>query len=267
VYKIPLFDKYNDKITYGISGRTNGVSQGEYDSLNLGLHVGDNSNDVIKNREIFCSSLGISLANTVCCEQVHKTNVHMVTSADKGKGAYSLTDTIKDVDALITNEKNIPLMLFFADCTPLLIYDPVHEAIGAAHAGWRGTVGDIAGKTLTAMHKSYSTNPADCVAAIGPCIGQCCYEIGNEVSVEFINVFTNIKKTINPVDNILIKKGSNYHLSLYNANKILLIEHGLLPENISPDTPYCTACHNKEFYSYRADKGKTGRHCALLCLK
>ena len=266
IYTLPLFNDYNTELVHGISTRYGGVSEGCYQSLNLALHVNDNPDRVVENRRLFCSQLGLNSANTVCCEQVHGTNVHTVTQADKGKGAFSLNDTIRDTDGLITNIKNIPLMLFFADCTPLLFYDPVNKAIGLSHAGWRGTAGDIAGKTLQAMQTVYGTDPEDCIAGIGPCIGQCCYEIGDEVAEKFVDFFNNIEYTPNAVSKILCQKHGRYYLSLYEANKILLIEHGVSPQNISPEKQ-CTSCNSSVFYSYRADKGKTGRHAAIICLK
>ncbi|WP_196594150.1 peptidoglycan editing factor PgeF [Pectinatus sottacetonis] len=266
IHELPLFTKYNNKLVHGFSLKTGGVSQGCYASLNMGLHVGDTAAKVITNRQLFCNALNINFENVVCCEQIHKDNIYTVTAADKGKGAHELSTAIKNTDGLITNEKNIPLMLFFADCTPILIYDTVNEAIGLAHAGWRGTIADIAGKTLQAMQAQYNTKPEECIAGIGPCIGQCCYEIGDDVRTQFTAVFSQIKKTTNAVDKILTYRNTAY-LSLYDANKILLIEHGILPENISPEKEYCTSCHCTEFYSYRAAAGKTGRHAALLCLK
>ncbi len=266
IYTLPLFNDFNNELIHGISTRYGGVSEGCYRSLNLGLHVNDKPASVIENRKLFCSHLGLILTDTVCCEQVHGTNVHIVTQADKGKGACSLSDTIKDTDGLITNIKDIPLMLFFADCAPLLFYDPVNKAIGLSHAGWRGTAGDIAGKTLQAMQAAYGTDPEDCIAGIGPCIGQCCYEIGDETAEKFIDLFNKIEYTPHAVSRILCQKHGRYYLSLYEANKILLIEHGIAPQNISPEKQ-CTSCNSSVFYSYRADKGKTGRHAAIICLK
>ncbi|WP_196591147.1 peptidoglycan editing factor PgeF [Pectinatus frisingensis] len=263
VYTIDLLNKYRKNFIHGISTRIGGVSDSYYKSLNLGLHVADVPDKVIENRHIFCSQLNLSLQNTVCCEQIHGTHVHIVTKVDRGKGTLSLNDTIAGTDGLVTDVPNTPLMLFFADCAPLLIYDPVHKAVGLSHAGWRGTVGDIAASTLHTMHRAYKTNPQDCIAGIGPCIGQCCYEIGNEVADKFAALFNDSAHFT--LDHILVKQNDRYHLSLYEANKALLTIHGLLSCNIAAESP-CTSCNSSLFYSYRADKEKTGRHAAVICL-
>lgn len=266
VYTLPLFSQYSSEIIHAVSQRAGGVSQGCYETLNLGLHVGDNPGKTIKNRELFCDRIGVRLADAVCCEQVHGIKVYTVTEKDRGRGAFDLAAVIKGADALVTDSKNIPLLLFFADCAPILLYDTVHRAIGLSHAGWRGTLGDIAGETLQAMKAAYGTAAGDCIAGIGPCIGQCCYEIGTEVAEKFIARFSRLRRTPDAVSRILCQKQGKYRLSLYNANKILLAEHGVALQNITAESP-CTSCNSSEFYSYRAAGGKTGRHVAVICLK
>lgn len=266
-YTLALFDKFKDKLTYGISQRDGGVSKGCYRSLNLGLHVGDENESVIENRKRFCGRFGAELSEVVCCEQVHGTNVRAVNYADRGHGAFSLTDTVKGTDGLITDVRNLTLMLFFADCAPLLVYDPEHKAIGLSHAGWRGTVGNIAAKTLQAMHTAYNTQSTDCIAAIGPCIGQCCYTVGREVYEKFKKLFSSA--AFSPLDlaDCLTKTADDkYQLSLFKANKILLMKQGVQESNIATEH-CCTSCNKDRFFSYRAENGKTGRHAVLLYLK
>lgn len=265
-YKLSVLDKFADKIKYGFSEKSGGVSEGCYASLNLGLHVGDDKTKVIENRKRFCSFCQTDLRRAVCCEQVHGTNIHKVTKKDAGRGAFSLQDTIKNTDGLITNEKNIPLLLFFADCTPLLLYDAKNNAVALVHAGWRGTVGNIAGAALQAMHDAYGTNAADCVAGIGPHIGKCCYEVGPEVAEKFLSLFSSSIFSAETRDAIITQNSDNYYLSLYEANKALLLRQGVKEKNISAEQ-CCTSCNSDRFYSYRAEHGKTGRHAALLCLK
>lgn len=265
-YKLSVLSRYENKIIHGISQRGDGVSEGCYQSLNLGLHVGDETARVIENRKRFCGELGIKLSRTVCCEQVHGTNVRIVDEKDMGRGTLTLENVIENTDGLITNKKNIALMLFFADCTPVFIYDPRHDAVGLSHAGWRGTLGNIAAKTLRAMHDAYGTKPSDCIAAIGPCIGGCCYEIGDEVAEKFNDIFTSMHLPSAAFSRILFRDEGKYHLSLYEANSALLLQEGISSENISSEH-CCTSCNVDEFYSYRAEKGKTGRHAAVICLK
>ena len=165
------------------------------------------------------------------------------------------------MDALITNEKNLPLLLFFADCTPILIFDPVHQAIGVAHGGWKGTVQKIAAKTIEAMEAEFGTNPADCLVGIGPAIGACCYEVGENVRVAVTATFPQQQDTL--LSSVSTDK---WKLDLWQANRCQLEDAGVLPDKIDMANS-CTQCNADVFFSYRADAGHTGRIGALLCLK
>ena len=250
------------KVTHAISTRFNGYSKGDFNSLNLALHVNDDPLQVQKKRQKFCAGLNIDFSNMTTCQQVHGNNIVLVNELNKGSGAVNFDDTIPDADALITNKPNIALTLFFADCTPIMIYDPINHAIGVAHAGWRGTVGQIAKKTVEKMQENYQTDPKDCLASIGPAIGKCCYEIGDEVADKFKAIFAQDSAQI-------LKYHQNkqkYHLDLWKANALMLEKAGLLPSNIDMANT-CTCCNHDVFFSYRADSGKTGRIACILALK
>lgn len=251
-----------DKVTHAISTRFGGFSKEPFNGLNLALHVGDNADDVIKNREQFCKGLQLDAKNMTTCQQVHGNNIACITEEYIGAGAFSMDNTILDTDALITNVKNVPLSLFFADCTPILIYDPVQHVIGAAHGGWRGTVSSIAFFTVRKMQKEFGTKAYDCLASIGPSIGACCYEIGDEVAAQFEEVFRDCSSLILKRN----AKTNKYHLDLWTANALMLQRAGLYPENIDVAN-VCTCCNSDIFFSYRADKGKTGRITATIALK
>lgn len=163
------------------SCRLHGESNLVPGTLNLALHVGDDAELVLQNRRLFAQALGLDASKFTTCEQVHGSNVAVVDEALVGAGATTLADTIKDTDALVTNLANVPLLLFFADCVPLLFADERQGVCAVAHAGWRGTVAQIGRKTVEDMQQSFGSRPEDIVAAIGPSIGQCCYEVDDFV--------------------------------------------------------------------------------------
>lgn len=245
-------------ITHAISTRMGGVSQGAFDSMNLALHTGDVPKDVIENRRKFCKVLGLNFSRLVTAQQVHGDVVAKVSECDIGRGREHYEDALCNTDALITNLSNIPLMLFFADCVPVLIADPVHQAIGVSHAGWKGTVAKIAQKTILAMQKEYGTNPADCLVGIGPSVGSCCYEVDDVVVSRLKEEFPRWQELVKPHQ-------KRWLLDLWEANRMQLEDIGVLHDNILI-SGVCTSCNSKLFYSYRADKGHTGRICAVICL-
>lgn len=249
-----------DLFVHGISTRHGGVSTGAYASLNLGLHVSDEQAAVVENRRIFCKGLQVEPERTVTCQQVHGSNIVRVSKAEAGAGFADYETAIADTDALITNEVGLPLMLFFADCTPILLADPVHKAVGLAHGGWKGTVAAIAAQTVAMMRQEFGSRPEDLLAAIGPAIGPCCYAVGTEVAQQFRQAFPDFQAQI------LREEDGEIKLDLWQANALQLQAAGLKPEHIEV-AGVCTACHNKQFFSYRADKGKTGRIAALICIR
>ena len=172
-----------------------------------------------------------------------------------GSGAVDFADTIADTDALITDLPNVPLLLFYADCVPVLLADTETGAVGLAHAGWRGSVGEIALKTVQMMCRHYGCNPEKMLAAIGPSIGSCCYEVDDKVltaGAKYRECFT-------------LKPNGKYQLDLWLMNRLQLEAAGLERGNI-----HCAAtctCDNRElFFSYRAELGKTGRMGVSLSL-
>lgn len=242
-----------------VSTRLGGVSKDYLASMNLGFNRGDLDENVIRNHEIFANVIGVNPKNIVTGNQTHTTNVKVVTKDDCGKGIYR-DRNYTDIDSLITNEKGIVLATYYADCVPLLIVDTKNKAIGLSHSGWRGTVGKIGKVTIEKMGELYGTKPEDIVACIGPSICQKCYEISEEVAVQFKEAFPdNIKE-------ILIDKGNGkYQLDLWECNRINFKEAGVLPENIKV-TDICT-CHNTDvLFSHRGHNGKRGNIGAFLSI-
>ena len=242
-----------------VSTRLGGVSKDYLASMNLGFNRGDLDENVIRNHEIFANVIGVNPKNIVTGNQTHTTNVKVVTKDDCGKGIYR-DRNYKDIDGLITNEKGIVLATYYADCVPLLIVDTKNKAIGLSHSGWRGTVGKIGKVTIEKMGELYGTIPEDIVACIGPSICQKCYEISEEVAVQFKEAFPN------NIKEILIDKGNGkYQLDLWECNRINFKEAGVLPENIKV-TDICT-CHNTDvLFSHRGHNGKRGNLGAFLSI-
>ena len=193
---------------------------------------------------------------------MHGEAIARVGSREAGRGALSYADSIAQTDALITDEPGLPLLLCFADCTPILFLDPVHRAVGIAHGGWKGTVRRIAAKTVLRMQQEFGTRPEELLTAIGPSIGPCCYEIGPEVEQQFKDAFPGHDAELFSHPN---EEGGT-HLSLWAANRLQLEEAGVLPEHID-EARTCTACHHEDFFSYRADGGRTGRLGAVIALR
>lgn len=243
---------------HGISTRLRGKSDSPFLSLNLALHTGDDSLTVIDNRRAFCDSVGVDCKRLVTSQQVHDDQVVTVDERYAGRGALAYEDSIKHTDALITNRPNLPLMLCFADCVPVLIADPVLRVIGIAHAGWKGTVLKIAQKTVLKMQAQFGSEPADCLIGIGPSIGGCCYEVDEPVIRQFTAAFSYADEFITP-------RGEKWQLDLWEANRRQLTDIGVLPQNIVV-SGVCTACNHELFYSYRQENGKTGRIAACISL-
>ena len=248
-------------VTHAISTRLGGVSKAPYDSLNLGLHVGDDVSAVLRNRELFANSLHLRAKDIVTPEQVHGNRILRVTEEERGRGSDSYADAIPQADALITNVPGLPLMLCFADCVPVLFVDTEKLAVGIAHGGWKGTLQKIARKTLEAMQQEFGTEPEDCLVGIGPSIGPCCYEVGENVQEECRKAFPEHWREL-----LVQGEDGKTRLDLWKANRLQLQEAGVPEQNVDC-AGECTYCKHNWFYSYRADGGTTGRIAAIIALK
>lgn len=252
-----------DWVAHAISTRIGGVSQSPYDSLNLALHVGDDSEKVLANRKKFAQSLGFQLEDIVTPNQVHGDKIFRAEEVHRGRGSQSYADSISETDALITNVKNLPLMLCFADCVPIMFVDVENFAVGIAHGGWKGTLNKIAAKTFLAMKNNFGTTAEKCLVGIGPSIGACCYEVG-------ANVVETCKKNFPNHDELIINRDGKIFLDLWAANKIQLMEVGLPEKNIDV-AGECTCCNSNWYFSFRDARknnfSDTGRIAALIALK
>lgn len=239
--------------------RMGGVSRGQYASMNMSTTNGDNLSLVKENYKIICGAVDIDHKNVVLSHQTHTDNIRTVTESDRGKGLYSQRD-YDNVDGLITNISGVALVTQFADCTPLLFLDPVKRVIANVHSGWRGTVKQIGAKAVRRMEEEFGCNPSNIIAAIGPCIGKCCYEVDTPVYSEFEKVAGLDLSAI-----FTQKNDNKYMLDLWEANRQILINAGIKPENIDV-TDLCTHCHSEYFHSHRATGGKRGNLAAIISL-
>lgn len=184
----------------------------------------------------------------------------MAGAKDRGKGALDQDSVIKETDALITEEPGVALMAFYADCVPIMFLDPVRKVIGISHAGWKGTVLKIGKKTIEKMVQEFSCRPENILAAICPSIGPCHYEVDPPVITRFQESFNNWQKFLQLKDN-----GLKAQLDLWEANRLTLLEAGILNEHLTT-AKICTYCHPDLLYSYRYDNGKTGRLAGIIML-
>ena len=210
---------------------------------------------------VLADAVGFDWKKVVLSHQTHTTNVRLVTEKDAGKGTVRERD-YTDVDGLITNEPGLPLVTFYADCVPLYFADPKNKAIGLSHSGWRGTVGRMGEKTLKAMNKAFGTQPQDVIAAIGPSICGDCFEVGPEVVEEFAKTFS--KKKMEAICHA--GRNDRSYLDLWRANRIILEEAGVQPQNISV-TNICTRCNPDLLYSHRIMGAQRGNLAAVLMIK
>lgn len=244
------FDALNGKIIHAISTRHGGVSPAPYDTLNLSVATGDAPTNVNSNIKHLHDALELDVSATVTASQAQADQIAIVGANHRGT-------RIKNVDALVTDQPNLPLLLRYADCVPILLYDPVHRAIGVVHAGWRGTIAKIAAKSVRAMQQGFGTRTGNVIACIGPSIGPCCYEVGDDVIAQ-------VRAALDNAEALLLKQNGSTHLDLWEANAAQLRELGVEQIEIAE---ICTADHTNDFYSWRAENKDTGRFGTIAALR
>ncbi len=244
---------------HGFSTRAGGVSTGCWASLNLGVSRGDDPAHVRENYRRFCAAVGADCASVVLANQVHGDKVRVVTSADCAQGLYG--HRAYEADGLITDVPGAALVVFSADCIPVLLYDPVREVVAAAHAGWMGTALGIVTRAVEKMTSVYGCDPASILAAIGPGISQCCFETHADVP----DAMTAALGAGAP-DYVQTLGGGKYKVDLKGLNALRLRRAGLLPAHISID-PDCTVCHPEKYWSHRVHRDQRGSQAAVIQLK
>lgn len=256
LYQFESFGAYHETRHF-ISTRVGGKSQGPFAGFNLGFGTDDHAENVLQNRHLLSETLGIPLDWFVFPRQTHSANIAVIDHTHRGKGAFTRDDAIPDTDALICNIPHIFIVIQVADCVPVLLLDTENKAVAAIHAGWRGTVQEIVPRTIEAMTKQYGTKAQKIVAGIGPSIGKCCYNVGNEVKEKFSILSSSFS--------IFETKNNKLHLDLWEANKNQLIQAGVEEQNIEI-AETCTKCNQHTFFSSRHGNGNTGRFTAGIML-
>ena len=233
--------------------RLGGVSEGYLASLNIGTSRGDSREKVLENYRILGQALGFSPEDLVLSRQTHSDIVRIVTKEDRGTGLFLPPFT--ECDALITNAEGVALVVFTADCTPVLLHDPVTGAVGAVHAGWRGTAADIAGKTVAAMVSAFGCKAEDIRAAIGPNIAQCCFETDRDVPDAMYAVLDSAAEPC------IRRNGEKFYVNLKEINALLLRRAGVRHIEISTA---CTACDSDRYWSHRRVGNHRGSQGAII---
>lgn len=255
-----IFPKWEkaEQMQHCFTTRVGGVSTNHLSSLNLGFNRGDEEENVVENYRRVCRALEVPLESVVLSKQVHETNIIKVTNEDRGNGIIS-PNKWESIDGMYTDQKGITLVTHYADCVPLFFYAEKYGMIGMAHAGWRGTVGEIGQKMIKIWHEEENIPLEEIEVAIGPSIGPCCFEVGIEVAEVFKQTFGDTS-FINY--NEEIKK---YHIDLWECNKQSLLSLGMREEQITV-AGICTCCHNKIFFSHRKTQGQRGTLGAFMTL-
>ncbi len=248
-YKFDLLSEAG--LAQGIFTRTGGVSPAPWDSLNLGGTVGDSRVNVIENRLRLFNALDRKVESLFDVWQVHGTKIICSDTPRPLEAPH------QEADAIFSDRPDITLFMRFADCVPILLFDPRRKVIGMVHAGWLGTVNKIVTLAIEAMMNRYGTAPENVLAGIGPSIGPDHYKIGDEVIKQVNQTFgSDANGLLNEVDN-------GIHFDLWEANRLLLQRSGVRQIQIAG---ICTHCHIEDWYSYRGEHGKTGRFGAILGL-
>ncbi len=249
-FESDIFD--TNELICAFSTRIGGNTPAPLNSFSLGTAGREEFAGYIKqNREKFCSVHGLDYGKIINPRQVHSANIKIVSSAKE-----DLTNT----DGIITAEKGLPVLLLFADCTPVVIFDEKQKILGVIHAGWRGTAASITGKAAEILKREFNSKPENIKAVIGPSICQDCYPVDEKTALE-------LRKSVTKADkDIFVESDKGIKIDLKKINELQLTEAGVLRKNIDR-TDLCTSCRNDIFYSHRKDKGETGRHGVIASIK
>jgi YfiH family protein len=245
------FESFDKSLSQAVFTRQGGISPEPWASLNLGGTVGDDPQRVSENRRRLLAALGRDPGTVYDVWQVHGVEVALA-QAPRSPGSPHL-----QADIILTDQPGLILMMRFADCVPIFLHDPIHRAIGIVHAGWLGTVRGAASAAVQAMQAQFGTDPANLVAGIGPSIGPDHYEVGNDVTMQVRQAFGT------DAPGLISMQNGRTHLNLWAANRLLLERAGVRNVEIAG---LCTVCHNDDWFSHRAEHGRTGRFGAVIAL-
>lgn len=246
-----------DGVVHAFSTRRGGVSLPPFATLNMGYHTGDEAARVTVNRSRFFEALGARLDDAVGAEQVHGARVARVGRAERGRGARDRESSIPGADALVTGEPGVWLLLCFADCLPVFLADRRRRAVALVHAGWRGSLAGVTEAAVKELQR-LGAEPPELVAALGPCIKPCCYEVSPELAEGFAQRFGEgvVQRT----------RWGAPSVDLAGAGRIALARLGVPVESIHVDSG-CTACRTDLYFSHRCEGAATGRMAAVIGMR
>lgn len=245
-------------VNHAFTTRIGGVSQREFAAMNLGFNRGDEEENVAENYRRFCAAAGFDPDSLVCGAQDHHVNIRRVGAAQRGIGIWKEKD-MESIDGLCTDDPQVTLVIYCADCVPLYFVDEEHKAIGLAHAGWRGTAAGMAREMVERMAQEFGTDPAKLRVAIGPSIGPECFEVDEPVALEFSKLPQAEKFVFGP-------QREKYHVDLWECNRQFLLSAGVREENIALGQ-VCTMCQSDLVFSHRKTRGQRGSNCAMMALR
>ncbi len=245
-------------VPHGFSTRLGGVSGGHLASLNLGCHRGDTEENLRENYRRFCAATGTDAGRIVMTNQVHGAQVRVVTEDDVKPDL--LAPTPFEADGLVTDVPGITLVIYSADCIPVLLFDPVRRVVGACHSGWRGTAAAIAAVGVRTMTERYGCRPEDLRAAIGPGIGGCCFETDGDVPQA---MEAQLGGLAGPY---IQRAGEKYHVDLKAIDRAILLDAGLTEDHIDVSGE-CTCCLHETYWSYRRTHAVRGSQAAVIMLE
>ncbi|MGI6264165.1 MAG: peptidoglycan editing factor PgeF [Acutalibacteraceae bacterium] len=255
-YTFPAFEAV-PFVRHGFSTRLGGVSDGVFASMNLGFSRGDDPAAVAENFRRFCGAVGVKTENVVISAQEHHVALYNATAADRGRGV-TRDKGYADIDGLLTDEPGVVLCTQFADCVPLFFVDPRRRVVATSHAGWRGTVAKIGAVTVERMVGDYGCKREDILAAIGPSIGPCCFEVDDPVYEAFA--------AMEGWDEGCVRhRGNKHDIDLWQVNRRVLLESGIAGDRITV-TDLCTRCHPDVFWSHRVTGGLRGSLAGMIAI-
>lgn len=251
-------NQYRDVLVHCMSTRIGGFSTGECSSLNLGFKKNDSRDSVERNFKLLCESVGFDPGSLVLTDQVHETFVRNVDTNDMGKGFFRESD-LSGTDGLLTQAEGVTMVTFHADCIPLFLFEPGVRAAALLHSGWRGTLKGIASEAMKKLSVIPGFMPERLIAVVGPSIGSCCFEVGEEVCSLFRSKYGDSSFFTSLQD-------GKWKLDLPGLLKAELVEMGMQEDNVHI-SGICTKCRNDLFFSHRGDNGRTGSLAAFMQLK
>ncbi|MDP2965656.1 MAG: peptidoglycan editing factor PgeF [Pelolinea sp.] len=238
------------EVKHGFFMRHGGCSPQPWKSLNMATSVGDSRENVIENRNRIADALQINKTSFYNLWQVHSDRVVI---ADNPR---LLSNAHIQADALVTSKNQVALLMLFADCVPILFYEPEHNVIASAHAGWKGTLSGVASETIKVMVEKFYCSPGNIIGVIGPSICRNHYQVGNDVVDKAMNVFRT-------EDNVINSHNEKIFMDLPTANRLIMEKCGM---KTIERLDICTMCNNEDWFSHRGEKGKTGRFAAVITL-